>query len=330
MTLPRRSQVALAETPYYHCVARCVRRAFLCGKDPYTEKNFEHRRQWLVDRLALQADVFAIDICAYAIMSNHYHVVLRVDQSAVLAFSDAEVIARWTRLFKGPILVQRMLAGDKLSQAQRKTILEIVAVWRKRLADISWYMRCLNEFIARRANAEDDCTGRFWEGRFKSQALLDTTALLSCMAYVDLNPVRAGIADSLEGSHYTSIKERMRKESQGCGGTPIHVLPLLEFSQAAVDQAGKHLPFQLADYVQLVGMTGRCQARRQRGILSIGQPIITKKLGLSNEQWEALIQNAHRGNLKAIGSLQKLRAFNDETGRRRSRGVGLLKLVYGM
>ena len=89
MTLPRRAQVALSCTPYYHCVARCVRRAFLCGRDTYSGRDFEHRKQWFLDRLAAQADAFAIEICAYAVMSNHYHLVLRIDESRTKAWSDA-------------------------------------------------------------------------------------------------------------------------------------------------------------------------------------------------------------------------------------------------
>ena len=71
MTRPRSSQISLADTPYYHCIARCARRAFLFGDDHYTGKNFEHRRQWLLQRIRLQASAFAVDICAYAIMHNH-------------------------------------------------------------------------------------------------------------------------------------------------------------------------------------------------------------------------------------------------------------------
>ena len=111
MTLPRRVQVALSCTPYYHCVARFVRRAFLCGEGAYTGQDFEHRKQWLLARLAAQADAFAVEICAYAIMSNHYHLVIRIDESLTKAWSDAEVIRRWTLLFKVPTLIQHCPPG---------------------------------------------------------------------------------------------------------------------------------------------------------------------------------------------------------------------------
>ena len=194
MPKPRTTLVSLDATPYYHCVSRCVRRAFLCGEDTFTGKSFEHRRKWIEDRLLEITDAFAIDVAAYAIMSNHYHVVLHINRDKALAWSVPEVIDHWHRLFNGSALSQRFVEGKALGQAERDALSEQVNVWRERLMSLSWFMRCVNEPIAREANHEDDATGRFWEGRFKSQALLDEKALAACMAYVDLNPIRARMA----------------------------------------------------------------------------------------------------------------------------------------
>ncbi len=331
MTLPRRAQVSLAETPYYHCVARCVRRAFLCGTDSYTGNDFEHRRQWLLDRLKCQAAVFAIDICAYAIMSNHYHLVLRVDQARALNWSNEEVIERWTQLFKGPILVQAMQAGEPLTAAQRQTVSDIASVWRQRLSDISWYMRCLNEFIARQANAEDNCTGRFWEGRFKSQALLDQASLLSCMAYVDLNPVRAGMARTLTESDFTSIQERLQSLGHS-GAVPEEdtTTPLLPFAESNLptDNPVAAIPFRLQAYLALVDETGRQVVSGKRGVIPEAAIRLLEELSLSPSQWEVLSLQIQASTLRAIGSLARLRAYNHATGRKRMVGASVLKVVY--
>ena len=124
-------------------------------------------------------------------MSNHYHTVIRINQDQAVEWSDREVAKRWLQIFTGPILMRRHLAGTDLTSLELEQVAELLATWRKRLCDISWFMRCINEPIARMANAEDHCTGRFWEGRFTSQALLDERAVLACMTYVDLNPIRA-------------------------------------------------------------------------------------------------------------------------------------------
>ncbi len=142
-------------------------------------------------------------------MSNHYHLVLKVDKEKAGRLSDYDVALRWKKLFHGHIMVDRWLADKATTQSEKDKALEIVQVWRVRLYDLGWYMRCLNESIAIQANKEDNCKGRFWEGRFKSQALLDETALLACMAYVDLNPIRAAISNTPETSDFTSIQQRL-------------------------------------------------------------------------------------------------------------------------
>ena len=163
MPRPRKALISLEATPYYHCVSRCVRRAFLCGTDHHTGRCYEHRRQWLEKRLLALADIFALDVCAYAVMSNHFHVVLHVDKVEAEGWSDLDVVKRWHRLFKGTLLSQRFERGDNMPPAERQVLSNVIGLWRQRLTDISWYMRCLNEHIAREANREDACTGRFWE-----------------------------------------------------------------------------------------------------------------------------------------------------------------------
>ena len=332
MTIPRRRQISLAQTPYYHCIARCVRRAFLCGRDRYSGRSFNHRRQWLVDRIRLQASVFGIGVCAYAIMENHYHVVLRADREQVLGWSDDEVIERWTLLFNGPLLVQNYQQGVTLNYTERRMLSGIVSVWRHRLYDISWFMRCLNEYIARRANAEDACRGRFWEGRFKSQALLDEQALLSCMAYVDLNPIRAGIAANLMDSAFTSIQARLRDFR---GSADRHDIRRVEPWLLPISRERKHfepisvIPFGFREYLDLVDQTGRMVRRGKRGdIVGEGDSLLSQ-MGLSNDQWSALSHDLQTLSLRAIGSLACMRSYAEASGCKWIAGVGRIRTLFG-
>ena len=112
---------------------------------------------------------------------NHYHTILHVDAEKAKNWEQDEVIERWRKLFGGGVLIERYLAGQCKTVAELDKVAEIAEIWRQRLMDIRWFMRCLNESIARQANKADNCKGRFWEGRFKSQALLDKQALLACM-----------------------------------------------------------------------------------------------------------------------------------------------------
>ncbi len=201
MTQPRNRLVSVVDTPYYHCIGRCVRRAFLCGTDASSGRNYEHRRQWLLDRLKQLTQIFAIDVCSYAVMSNHYHVVVKLSPSSANDWTDKAIIERWTSLYRGNEHTRAYLSGEALSLSSKAYINTHLPLWKERLSSLSWFMKCLNEYIARRANAEDQCTGHFWEGRFKSQALLDEAALMSCMAYVDLNPIRAKMATTPGSFH---------------------------------------------------------------------------------------------------------------------------------
>jgi hypothetical protein len=244
-------------------------------------------------------------------MSNHYHVVLHVDKARAEAWSDDEVVSRWTRLYKGPLLIQRLRAGFALSPAELSMTLVYIDHFRRQLANLSRFMACLNEYIARKANQEDDCKGRFWEGRFKSQALLDESALLSCMTYVDLNPVRAGIAADLFDSDFTSIQDRLEKidapSVTRMGQTPDRLPRLLPFS---VHQCGEDtlpvLPCRLQDYLSVVDWTGRVVRTDKPGFIDVQNPVLFQKLGLSENQWRHLTLEIQKQSILMLNGLDKL------------------------
>ena len=308
MTRAREHLVCLDDTPYYHVTSRCVRRAFLCGVDRHTGKSYEHRRAWVEDRVRLLSSIFSIELAAYAIMSNHYHLVVRIDPEEPATWSDDEVLNRWTALFRGPLLVQRYLADDPLPAVELDTVRATAAVYRARLGSLSWFMKCLNEPIARRANAEDGCTGHFWEARFHSQPLRSERALLTAMAYVDLNPVRAGTAKSPEDSEYTSIKARLRIEDAAelikriqrkISHFELAPRPLMAFDD---DEArSPRLPIRFLHYLALVDLTGRVAVRGKRGRIDPELVSVLSRLGLSPDQWclasSAFRKHYRRGDL---------------------------------
>ena len=194
----------------YHCIARCVRRAFLCGIDTYSGRDYSHRKAWILDRLRALAGLFGVEVCGYAIMSNHLHLVLRNRPDSVEQWSDAEVALRWCKLFpQRDDFTGEPAEPDDNDLAMVMANADRLAMLRGRLSSLSWFMRCLCEWVARAANSEDGACGRFWAGRFKSQPLLDEAALLACSVYVDLNPIRAGIATTPEESQFTSGCDRI-------------------------------------------------------------------------------------------------------------------------
>ena len=309
MPKPRKHQVSLDATPYYHCVSRCVRRAFLCGTDHMTGQCYEHRRGWLEDKLLSLPQVFAIDVAAYAIMSNHYHAVLFIDAERANHWSDTEVIERWHTLFSGNMLSQRFLSGDVLGVAEQKRLQIYVEEWRSRLSSISWFMRVLNEAIAREANQEDQCSGRFWEGRFKSQALLDDAALAACMAYVDLNPVRANMAATPETSAHTSIKRRIRKTKSSKQPNHPNQQPreLLPFVGNPRQNIPLGIQMKLTDYLELVDWTGRIIRHDKRGAIGQNTAAMLDRLGIDDTQWLEMTQHFEDCFHTFAGAEEKLR-----------------------
>ena len=327
MPTPRKAQINLTNTPYYHCVSRCVRRAFLCGKDIYSKRSYEHRRQWVENRIHQLTEVFCIEVCAYAVMSNHTHLVLHVNQPLEHNLSTEEVINRWHKLHKGTLLTREFAthANDKQWLTSHLDAIEQTAnVYRQRLADISWFMRALNEHIARQANKEDNCTGRFWEGRFKSQALLGEAAVVSCMAYVDLNPVRAKMAKKPETSSHTSIQYRINAAK--AGKTPKYLMP---FVGDPNNGKAHGLPFALIDYIELVDTTGRIKAKNKKGQIDNALPNILTRLNIGAEQWQELTTTFESCFSHAIGNERELLIYKENQNLQRLRDRVTAKRLFG-
>ena len=309
MTRPRSQLICPSATPYYHCVCRCVRQAFLCGEDAATGKDYSHRKGWILARLALLAEIFTIELFSYAVMSNHYHLVVNINQNKALSLTAHEVISRWSRLFRVPAIVERWQQGNA-QEGETEVAEKLVALWRQRLADVSWYMRCLNEYIAREANLEDGCKGRFWEGRFKSQAILDDPGLMACMVYVDLNPLRAGLVSTPEESADVSIHQRLEEhkrlaDTNGLAAQPEANHPwLLPFTTATAQSEPMCLPCTLNDYLQLLDWTGRARREDKRGAIAADIPPIMSRLGIDSRSFlsQLAIKQLSRGTVIGLVS----------------------------
>jgi len=335
MPRPRNQQISLDATPFYHCVSRCVRRAFLCGKDPLTGRSYEHRRHLIEHDLLRLATIFHIDVAAFAVMSNHYHVVLHVDRDRCNNADPYEIATRWHQLFQPKEISQKFVDDEPLEDHEQYQLDILIDTWRSRLHDISWFMKVLNENIARMANKEDECTGHFWESRFKSQALLDEKAVLSAMAYVDLNPIRKAMALTPETSDHTSIKLRIEywknKAKETHGETNDHLQPesLLPFAGNHRQPMPRGLAFNLIDYIELVDWTGRAIRDDTHGAIPADTPPILQRLDISTEQWIE-ISTCFESRFKGIaGSLNSVKKWCALFGLTRTTNRSNSEILYG-
>ncbi|MCE7932865.1 MAG: transposase [Xanthomonadales bacterium PRO6] len=246
------------------------------------------------------------------------------------AWSAEEIATRWLGLYPPedgqyePAKAQIVANHDRL------------AVLRSRLCSLSWFMKSLSEPIARRANGEDHCKGRFWEGRFRSQVLLDETAVLSAMAYVDLNPIRAGMTSHLEGSVHTSICKRIRAieleprpqtQSTFCDVAPPpsklarkpELAPVLGIRGLSVTA------LSTTEYIELVDATGRRWHPNKRGRITGKLPAVLGRLGMDASQWIDRVRAVKpgRGFCRVIGSESALLDKAAEIGQRWLRGLGV-------
>lgn len=361
--IPRKELIDETEVGVYHCIQRCVRRAYLCGRDPQTGRDFEHRRQWIQQRLKFLAGQFGLDILSFSVLSNHLHVIVRNRPDVVGRWSDQEVARRWWNLFP----IRRNADGTPATPTGHELRMlqadgERLGERRRRLSSISWLMRCLAENIARQANREDKCSGRFWEGRYRCQRLLDESAVLACSVYVDLNPIRADVAKTPEESQYTSAYERIhalrqrsaaKRRKRGPSGPKLsarskHRLPpivprdnwlvpieLNEARESSRSGTPRHrashrgfLPMKLIQYLELLDWTGRLVRADQRGRISSELAPILERLQISADHWIDLVMNFGRWFHRAIGRPPNLAAEASRCRRRWLHGMSHMRNVF--
>ncbi len=324
MTYPRSRLIDRENGGFYHVFTRCVRRAWLFGKDPVTRRSYDHRRQWIEDRILALAKGFTIEIYGYAVMSNHYHIALYIDPMGPKALSDKEIARRWVTLCPP---IRRGEVDAAAFDARIETILadpDQVALYRERLGDLSWFMRFLNENIARRANLEDGCKGRFWERRYESQTLLDERAVYACMAYVDLNPIRAGITTDLEQSDHTSIQRRIKQARQEPSSERMGA-PLASLS-AGTSKAHSRLTMPLASYLELVDWTGRILRDDKSGAIPRSVPPVLEQLSMEVDDWLPNVTSYRDHHRRAFGSINLLRDLASRLGQHWLKGSGVARL----
>jgi hypothetical protein len=311
MAIARIRQIDPTVASWYHCMMRCVRRAFLLAEGP------SDRKKWIEDRIAELAQIFALAVGGFTVMNNHLHLLLRLEPKIGEAWSDEEVVRRWGRLFpprdksRKPLPVTEAWVQDRLTDAAW------VARARERLQSISWFMKCLKEPLARMANREEKARGAFFASRFKSVAILDNESLLAVSAYIDLNLVAAGIAEVPETSEHTSIKTRVehvaaqgqtaRLEAAKAGSVAgsqaaagleesLWLCPIEDRRRLDSSREGMLEGFSLGSYLLLVDYTGRL-FREGKAAISAEVAGILDRLAISADTWRIRLEKLRTGRL---------------------------------
>jgi REP element-mobilizing transposase RayT len=330
----RREIFSETDVQVFHLISRCVRRNHLCGRDRRSGCDYSHRREWVRDRLEELAGIFAIEVLGYAVMGNHMHLVIRTRPDVASGWTDDEVALRWWALFpqrRTHSGMPEQPTAEELSHIRNNAV--SLADRRRRLASVSWFMKCVSEPIAKRANREDEVTGHFWEARYKAQPLLDESAIAACMAYVDLNPIRAGIAQTPETSEFTGIHDRIQdrqavesatsadaRDTQIEHGPKAGWLAPIALESPCQQSRDRHVHRRLTNrgclfmsldqYLQLVDWTGRQLRLDKPGRIPPQLDAILTRLDCSIETWLDLVKNFRRRFLTEAGRPETLRSVS--------------------
>jgi len=327
MTIARKNIVDNQTPGFYHCSNRCVRRTFLCGIDKLTGHDHSHRKDWLERRMLELCDIFSIEIYAYAVMDNHYHIVLYLDPLAPMHWSKEDVAERWLCAYSGKSVDPKFAKQRELKKQVIIADKEKIELYRQRLGSLSWFMSRLNEPLAKQSNKEENCTGSFWEGRYSAQALLDEAAIFSCMAYVDLNPVRAKITEKLDESNNTSIKKRLNKIKQI---EPIDVQVKLSSAISAISNQvnSKKLSMSLKSYIELIEWTGQNITYPNKAAMPHNISSCLRQFNLQQNHWLKQLENFEMHYCHVIGPMELIRQKAKQLKKRCLKGMSAAKQLY--
>ena len=324
------------EVAILHLCARVVRKCYLFGVDPFTGINHDHRKVWIEDQLKLLAANFGIDLLAFAILSNHFHLILRSRPDVVETWDDSEVARRWLMLC--PVRKKPDRSPEVPNEFELNSIRndpEKLATIRKRLSDVSWWMRLLCQNIGTRANQEDKQVGKFFQGRYRAVRILDEETLLACAAYVDLNPIRAAMAETLESSEHTSVQRRIQALEQAASSTPSHGTGVDSFmSPLAIDEKSDSigpcanqtrercsdkgfLSMSIVDYLELLDASARMVRPDKTGYTPGDVAPIFERLKLDPDNWRLQIQDFGRLFANVAGKPKDVYAMRSLISKRR-------------
>ena len=303
---------------HFHCTVRCVQQMFLCGTDRATGTNYQHRRKWIEQRILELTEIFAVSVHSFAVMSNHLHLVLTVDPEQVRSWDDWDVAKR------GVALYRRAHENDDKRHARAlvwRDIPEQIAKLRRRLGSLSEFMKALNEYTVKAANKEAGRKGNFWDDRYGCQALLDEGALLAAMVYVDLNPIRAGMAPSIAESDHTSAQLRLQRIQDDRKRVREPLMPV------AGPLRRQLIGMTQAMYLELVDSTGRKPDPGKRGHIQASTLAVLKQIGPTESQWLLQVRGIECRYWRAVGSANSLTLLAERLGQRWVRGlVGAMAL----
>lgn len=346
MAVPRHTLFGRGRKAVYHCWTRCVRRASLCGKDPYTGKDYSHRREWILIRYEQLAGLFTIEVEFRTELRNHLHNVLRTRPDVARRLTPHEVAKRWltiTKLTKCPT--------DDLPKPDKKEVEKLVknkkklAKMRKRLSNVSWFMGTLLENTSRRSNKEDECSGAFWESRFKCRECTDLNSILVCGIYVDLNLMRAGEAKSLETSRHTSIFQRLMAAKQPknsktrADGWMAELTMQPENKQneqwAYTSRTGRRasdlgvIPVSLEDYVKLAKWTVKLIQSGQRTTIPGDLEAVLEHMDVNPEAWIDTVQDYEELFCHAIGPPGSMEKVAERLDKQHLKGGPAARRAFG-